>query len=894
MPTQSPLIRTASIRAVGRSLPAWAGTHRAGGSAATVGLARRARRPAALSVLLVLGLAALLCSAASAPAAESPAESTPAPTAKITINAERTMLKLSDLMIGANMEDLHYQMTGGISSQLVHGESFFEPSPTQLATKIANLAGFANCGGTLKIEGGELAAAKGSRLTSAAPSPATETGVEMKLPPGAADGAGLAVCVSPLNADDKWEWYSGYTAEVTPKEVILRKAARANKHVEVKKAPLALAPDAWVALAVRVEGKVVTVLVDGKEVLKYEDDQRLPLAHYALVAKGDARFRNLWQTAADGKRTVALEPNPLLATPGDAVSLRWAKVQTDSAQGSFALETEGTWHPNCPSQTVTFTGGKGEWGIDNAGLKRWGIAVAPGKPYEGFLRVKAARPTEAHVSLRSADGKAVYASQALAAAGNADEYQRIAFTLTPSTTDGNARFAITLKKPGTITLGYVFLQPGEWGRYKGLPIRKDLAEALVAQGIRVLRYNGGMIERPDYRWKNMQGPRDQRPPYDGFYDRYCSNGFGVIEIIQFCEAAGLEVVPALNLDETPEDVANFIAYCNAPADTPAGRRRAIDGHPQPYGLRYYQVANESALNEKYVEKFKQVAEAIWKVDPNITLLPVGKTYTFKPGEKEEDIRRRLALHLDLTQFMHARGKKLLWDCHAFNTSDDPAQALGGQVPGAIEFSRWLTRLDPSLGVVPVGLLEFNAGRFDYGRGLAHALEMNVTHRAGDCVRAAAMPNVSQPWGVYQTDWKAVLWTQGNIYYTQTKVWFQPAYYVDQMIARNWAPNVVACQTQTPQGALDVLAARTENGQRLVLRVVNLATEPMTAEIAINGFTPSASAARVEELTGKLPEYNTRTEPERIKPVIRQWLHQVKRGKAVYTFPAHSFTVIVLQ
>ena len=72
--------------------------------------------------------------------------------------------------------------------------------------------------------------------------------------------------------------------------------------------------------------------------------------------------------------------------------------------------------------------------------------------------------------------------------------------------------------------------------------------------------------------------------------------------------------------------------------------------------------------------------------------------------------------------------------------------------------------------------------------------MNAAHRYGDVIRAVGTPNVSQPWGVYQTDWKAVLWTQGNIYYTQDKVWFQPAYYVDQMIARHWAPDVVSCST----------------------------------------------------------------------------------------------------
>ena len=51
-------------------------------------------------------------------------------------------------------------------------------------------------------------------------------------------------------------------------------------------------------------------------------------------------------------------------------------------------------------------------------------------------------------------------------------------------------------------------------------------------------------------------------------------------------------VPALNLDETPEAVADFVAYATAPEDTPAGRRRAADGHPVPFKMPFYQVANE--------------------------------------------------------------------------------------------------------------------------------------------------------------------------------------------------------------------------------------------------------------------------------------------------------------
>ena len=144
------------------------------------------------------------------------------------------------------------------------------------------------------------------------------------------------------------------------------------------------------------------------------------------------------------------------------------------------------------------------------------------------------------------------------------------FELTPSQTDKSGRFAVKLKQPGSVALGYAFLQPGEWGRFKGLPVRKDVAEGLIAQGITVLRYGGSMVNAPEYRWKKMIGPRDRRPPYTGTWYPYSSNGWGIFDFLNFCEAAGFLGIPDVNMGETPQDMADFIEYVNGPADSPWG------------------------------------------------------------------------------------------------------------------------------------------------------------------------------------------------------------------------------------------------------------------------------------------------------------------------------------
>src|SRR5262249_34160166 len=150
-------------------------------------------------------------------------------------------------------------------------------------------------------------------------------------------------------------------------------------------------------------------------------------------------------------------------------------------------------------------------------------------------------------ALESRDGARRYAEAELKVTGK--DWQRLNFTLTPGASDRAGRFALKLKGPGSGVLGHAFLQPGAWGRFKGLPVRRDVAEGLIGQGITVLRYGGSMINHPEYRWKKMLGPRDRRPPHKGTWYPYSTNGWGILDFLDFCEAAGFLAVPAFNMDE---------------------------------------------------------------------------------------------------------------------------------------------------------------------------------------------------------------------------------------------------------------------------------------------------------------------------------------------------------
>ena len=94
-----------------------------------------------------------------------------------------------------------------------------------------------------------------------------------------------------------------------------------------------------------------------------------------------------------------------------------------------------------------------------------------------------------------------------------------------------------------------------------------------------------MVNHDEYRWKNMIGPRDRRPPYHGTWYRYSTNGWGIPDFMAFCEAAGFEYIPDFNIDESPQDMADFVEYAKGPVESawgqPPRRRRPPATLPPP-------------------------------------------------------------------------------------------------------------------------------------------------------------------------------------------------------------------------------------------------------------------------------------------------------------------------
>ena len=605
------------------------------------------------------------------------------------------------------------------------------------------------------------------------------------------------------------------------------------------------------------------------------------------------------------------------------VSGQWGRLDTGSARGRLNVVVPGLYG-NRQSQQIEFVQGEGEVGIIKSGpntnplLEKWGLSVHAGRTYEGLIRLKAYTRADVYLSFRNADGTRIYDEKVLNFQPDSQTFQRLFFTLKPDTTDNQAQFAIVLRTPAKIDVGYVFVQPGEWGRYKGLPVRKDLAEAILGQGTTLIRYNGSMnypgtlpgvepkMQGDGYRWKSMIGPRDERRPYRGYWYRYATHGWGIFDMLDFCEKAGVVPVIGINTTESDQDLEDFAEYVNGPPGSKWGAVRAANGHPAPYNLKYVQVGNETdPAVQQQADEFKRIARALWRKDR--TILPVVADWVYfneisdpnnftRIASGKGSPPRKMDAIIDILRFFKdngIEGEKVWWDVHVQVYQPRSAEQLDGGLRGIRTLKVWMTRLAPECGNVQLPVLEENSTTHALKRAIGHARLKNELLRDAGWIPASGTANAMQAWNQYTYGNGFRHYDQGHITFTSDKVFFQPIYYVDQMISRNWSGQLVASEAKSPKNALDVTALRSTDGRSLVVSVVNLEPEALTCSLITAGFHPTKVKMRREVLTGGLEDVNTLQEPEKIRPTITTSTINLGAAQTVMTFPGCSFTVITL-
>lgn len=262
-----------------------------------------------------------------------------------------------------------------------------------------------------------------------------------------------------------------------------------------------------------------------------------------------------------------------------------------------------------------------------SGIRQHDLGVRANQRYEGYVWIKAVGgPAEVHVSLRWADGETEGVE--LVVEEPEEAFTRFDFAFTPTrTVERGATLSIEVDT-GYIVLGPPSLMPGD--HVQGM--RADTLALLQQLDAPVYRWPGGNFVS-GYNWRDGIGDRDRRPPRKNpAWTGVEHNDFGTDEFIAFCRAVNSAPMIAANTGfGDAYSAAQWVEYTNAGTDTIGGAWRAANGHEAPYNVKDWCVGNEMwgrwqlgfmALSH-YVQKNNRVADAMWAVDPDLTLVAVG-------------------------------------------------------------------------------------------------------------------------------------------------------------------------------------------------------------------------------------------------------------------------------
>ncbi len=140
---------------------------------------------------------------------------------------------------------------------------------------------------------------------------------------------------------------------------------------------------------------------------------------------------------------------------------------------------------------------------------------------------------------------------------------------------------------------------GMWvGKKSPIPnvngFRKATIDYLKELGVPVLRWPGGCFA-DDYHWRDGIGPVEKRPRRVNIHwGQYTEdNSFGTHEFVEFCRLIGSEPYFAANVGSgSPQEMRDWMEYCNYPKGSTLSDERAVNGSPEPFKIRYWGVGNE--------------------------------------------------------------------------------------------------------------------------------------------------------------------------------------------------------------------------------------------------------------------------------------------------------------
>ena len=419
---------------------------------------------------------------------------------------------------------------------------------------------------------------------------------------------------------------------------------------------------------------------------------------------------------------------------------------------------------------------------------------------------------------------------------------------------------------------------------------------------------GGLFSRY-YKWREGVGPPERRPPMRNyFWGGTETNRIGTGEIVGLCRRVGAEPLFCVNFlsdghgwhSRTPEgnrtgdaaEAADWVSYCNDPDD----RLRREHGAIEPYGVKLWQIGNETSYGpggfskDEAIARTIEFATAMHARDPSIRLIGWGDRGEDDPALWAGDMVERAGDRLDMIaihmmQQLPRRPDSVL---RGNRYQREPERAwdelleLGGRIEGRlVELEQVLEAKRASTGIaVTEGHLSLpphntNPILLEWLTGAYHARVLNTYQRHGDRVRIATA-----------ADFNGARWTvvAVRVQVPRGTSYLTPAGSVMRLFGRHRGQEGVSVRS-APRD-LDIAASRTAG--RIFLHVANLSYgRSVAARFGVDGH--GIARGRVLEIApSDLRLAVSQDEPDVFRPVERPL------AGSTWRFPPGSVSVVELE
>ncbi|MCE5250557.1 carbohydrate binding domain-containing protein [bacterium] len=579
--------------------------------------------------------------------------------------------------------------------------------------------------------------------------------------------------------------------------------------------------------------------------------------------------------------------NPSFEELNDPVSY-WTLVKHGSSNGILYGQTSGetgmlnTRQDHCMKlEVVSVSSGSvgmangGYWGIklENNTIYKVSFWARKGSNFAGSIKAK----------LESNDGT-VYAESADFTPGT--DWQHFTCDLITrgiTRVTGTNRFVLYASTTGDVYFDVITVMPPTWkNRPNGL--RPDLAEKLDALKIKYIQFPGGCTAESAsmdkcWNWKNSIGPLEQRPGdtrnrWDYKNDLY----FGLDEYFQLCEDMGAEpvYVTSAGIDETPaskrwfalcpldkmqpiiDDILDLLEYCNGSASTTWGARRAANGHPAPYNLKYIEIGNENGweTENEYSPRYSMIHDAILAHYPDMKIMYNGYRQKNIPSHT-------LGNSVDFTdEHFYLKDLSILYKKY---DSIDPACKK-------ICVAEYASSVKGNGGNV-IG---------NFGDALGDAVFMLGCEKNSERIWWTGYGNYAGLLG-HSNFGPCIVWNDA------VSSFASPSYYMQKMLFTDNQGSRIVPFTQNTANCSWSASIDTEHGKNdILLKVVNNKNTSETVNITLKGADTINPAGHATVLTGAPDDENSIANPTKVVPKTSTF---AAGSSFNYSFPAYSVTVL---